>query len=398
MVKFLWELDHFFVLSLRVSFIVINFLFFMPWSVKKRLLLFFVLLVFVQFFPWLLQVNEAYFNSYYRYIFQPIQASKSFLFEEVHWSVGDVLYAFFALVLIVAIVRFLSAIFSKQLKLLSSEAIRLATLAVLLYACFLISWGGNYERGPLYRQYVSLQNVSGKDTLVAKGWQVDTLDAFIQQLVTDINTLAADIDIAKVQSDDEMSIESEQLFGQFLNKQYLTSRLKPSLLGKSLQYLGIQGYFNPLSGEAQYSTAIHYSLRPFVFVHEMAHQVGIASETDANLLAYLLCEQSENKLMQYSAHLNLFMYAIADMRRLDRCRADALKSKLNLKTKQQLVEIEAIRDAYSNGFRKYSMNFYDGFLKHFGQKEGLRSYSRVAYKVYILQQQKINDCLLFSIL
>ncbi len=58
-----------------------------------------------------------------------------------------------------------------------------------------------------------------------------------------------------------------------------------------------------------------YSLNftyPFTLAHEMAHQFGIATESEANLYAFIVCVGSEDERIRYSAYVSTLLYLMND--------------------------------------------------------------------------------------
>lgn len=65
-------------------------------------------------------------------------------------------------------------------------------------------------------------------------------------------------------------------------------------------YLGILGYYNPFTVESnlnKYNTSIK---QPSTLFHEYAHQMGFASESEANFIAYYLGSNSKNHEVNYA--------------------------------------------------------------------------------------------------
>ena len=85
--------------------------------------------------------------------------------------------------------------------------------------------------------------------------------------------------------------------------------LKPNLYSGLGNYFGYTGYYNPFTGEAQVRTDIPQILTPAIACHEVAHQLGYASEDEANFIAYLLCSHSNNIYFKYAITLELIDYA-----------------------------------------------------------------------------------------
>ena len=93
----------------------------------------------------------------------------------------------------------------------------------------------------------------------------------------------------------------------FLN--YRDRSVKGSLFSGLGNYMGFSGYYNPFTGEAQLRTDIPRILIPYIACHEMAHQLGYASESEANFVGYLAATASKNVYFCYSVYLELFSYA-----------------------------------------------------------------------------------------
>src|ERR1044071_7173753 len=103
-----------------------------------------------------------------------------------------------------------------------------------------------------------------------------------------------------------------------------------------MQYLGIQGYYNPFTGEAQVNSALPEFMLPFVVCHEMAHQSGIAAEDDANLLAYAICTSAPDSSFVYSGYFNLWLYTQSKLKQEDSSLAAAMLETLNPASRAQV--------------------------------------------------------------
>ncbi len=88
--------------------------------------------------------------------------------------------------------------------------------------------------------------------------------------------------------------------------QPMNSRVKRIMLSEPMTYTHISGVYTFFTGEANINTNFpDYSL-PYTAAHELAHQRGIAREDEANFVAFLVCSESDNSYLRYSAYLNLF--------------------------------------------------------------------------------------------
>ena len=90
--------------------------------------------------------------------------------------------------------------------------------------------------------------------------------------------------------------------------QSLDSNLKPVMLSGLMSYTHITGVYSFFTGEANINVAFPDYTLPYTAAHELAHQRGIAREDEANFMAFLVCIESEDAYIRYSAYLNLYEY------------------------------------------------------------------------------------------
>jgi hypothetical protein len=166
----------------------------------------------------------------------------------------------------------------------------------------------------------------------------------------------------------------EKEFPQF---KYKPVSLKKSIFSLPLTYMGFSGYLNPFSGEAQVDHLVPKVSLPIICSHEVAHQLGIASESEANFIGFLAAIHNEDPVFQYSALLMAYRYALYDLSKSD---ADLAKTYLNKTPKgiiQNIKEIDKFWIKYQNVSEKYFKIFYDNYLKINSQKHGIKSYSKM---------------------
>jgi hypothetical protein len=163
---------------------------------------------------------------------------------------------------------------------------------------------------------------------------------------------------------------------------------KPSLFNFLMQHLGIQGYYNPFTGEAQVNRFLPGFMLPFVVCHEMAHQSGVANEGDANLMAYVVSTATNDTAFNYSAYLNIWLYVQSRMRYKDSTMAKKYMLQLNGLTKAHIDTLRAIRKKYQGTMSNYSSMFYDEYLRLHSQKGGIHSYSDVIMAAWAWEQKR----------
>src|SRR5438270_3510705 len=79
---------------------------------------------------------------------------------------------------------------------------------------------------------------------------------------------------------------------------------KPVYFSGFLTRLGISGVYFPFTAEANYNVDVPDFQLPFTMAHEMAHQRGVARESEANFVAFLVCVNSSDPFVRYSGYRN----------------------------------------------------------------------------------------------
>jgi len=151
--------------------------------------------------------------------------------------------------------------------------------------------------------------------------------------------------------------------------------VKPVALSEPWTYTHISGMYMPLTGESNVNVNYPDFIVAFSTAHEIAHQLGYASEDEANFLAFLACINSKDDYLVYSASLNAIEYLYDDLGR------DAYLIMDNLDTYSR-GEFRA----YSTFFSKYrsskasvvASEINDSYLKSLGVSDGVMNYSKVS--------------------
>jgi len=322
---------------------------------------------------YLLGRSDAVLTFYIRHIFLPLQKARSVLFNPLPFSLGDVLYLLLALLLVVVLIRLVYYLltFRKNRAELKRELLRLLLVPAWIYFLFLLLWGGNYARKPL----------SAAWSAAPVAWNDTALISLNRELVARMNEVRRQP--IRYPGLKETNRLANQLYRRRYGNRLPGLEVKPTSLGYMLNYIGIQGYYNPLSGEGQFNRFIPLFMHPFVISHEMAHQAGIAAEDDANLLAYVLGAESTIPAFRYSAYFNLFLYAYSDLKSRDSLTAKEIFATLNQQSRDDLDTLRAMQQRYRSRFRRFTSGLYDEYLRLHGQKGGIQTYSEVSRWVYI---------------
>ena len=124
------------------------------------------------------------------------------------------------------------------------------------------------------------------------------------------------------------------------------SNLKPVLLSEGLSYMHITGVYTFFTGEANINIAFPDYTVPNTAAHELSHQRGIAKEDEANMMAFLVCMESDDTYIRYSALLSIFEDVSNALYYADRALLKKANSMLDVRVYNELV-------AKNNFFKKY---------------------------------------------
>ena len=347
---------------------------------KKQCYALFILLLLIVSALLIFQVSERAVAGYNTCFFYAFQSLRDRLLGHFRVSYGDVIYVAFGIGLLNTVFRCLWYVYTFKINKHRLWVSLFNTWNGLLFAYlfFLAGWGINYYKAPLAQSW-GLYNT--KDIL--------PLAAFDSILVERLNALAPAFqplslkEINKASANNYRALTDSKLIPYGLN-------IKPSLFAYFLERMGIEGYYNPFTGEGQVSGRLPCFMLPFVVSHEMAHQAGIAAEGDANLMAYVVAARSPSPDFQYSAALNIWLYVDRKLHRRDSVLANQLEARLNKITRAHLHTLDSLSSLYDNDFSRYGSELYDNYLKIQQQKDGIKSYGNVVRSAWLIEKQQIK--------
>lgn len=347
---------------------------------KRKLIITGTLLVLTAVIQYFMPLNDQLVDFYNDYIFQPFQWLRNLIFGHIPFSIGDLLYIAAALIIITVIIRwgYFIARFRSHKKFMGQSLLNVCWVLMVVYILFFIGWGGNYNKASLVSYWKLNAGASDHDSVLIN---------YERFLIGKLNELAPQYRDERFRS---INKRAHAYFTDYTDGRAKVNglKVKPSFFGYFMQYLGIQGYYNPFTGEAQVNRFLPSFMLPFVTCHEMAHQYGIAAEDDANLLAYALCISSHDKDFSYSGYFNIFLYTHSRLRFADSAQASTLLLTLNDISHSQLDTLRAIRRRYRSEVSVYSSALYDRYLKLNNQTNGIDSYFGVVLSSWAWEEQR----------
>jgi len=235
--------------------------------------------------------EKFYSNGLYPLIAK-ILSSVSSLFS---FSLDDIFYV----LLILSIPTLIFLLLFRKLTFGKAGKIILNALST-IYILFYLLWGFNYYREDLNTrlnlQKVDITNEQFKTVLV--------------RLIEETNQSFCNLDSLNKQQADSLVEESYKKFSKVLSIDYPAGIRKDKSISFSRFFAqsGISGYFGPFFNEVHVNKKTHPVEYPVVLAHEKAHQLGVTSEAEANVYAWLVCRHSSSQELRYSAGSFILRY------------------------------------------------------------------------------------------
>lgn len=337
---------------------------------RKYILPLFLLLqiIFIKVIAFFPEVVERFYSNG---LYVVTSRCERFLFGYFPFSLGDILYG-------LLIIYLLRGIWKNRktwrlqwkdnlLKVLSGFSI--------FYFLFHLLWALNYYRMPLFEKMNIQREYTNED-----------LYAFTEKLIKATNEIQFKITHDKNQkvtnpySQDSIFKMTQNgydnLAKQYPFFNYETPSRKKSLFSLPLTYMGFGGYLNPFTNESQVNYKLPMYGFPNVICHEMAHQIGFASESECNFIGFMACIKNDDLYFQYAAYNTALRYCLENVIMKDEAKFKALKPTINRGILENYKESELFWEQYDTFIDKGFHAFYDQFLKANQQQDGLESYSK----------------------
>jgi hypothetical protein len=316
------------------------------------------------------------------------------------FSIGDLLYIVVCIYLIYKLIR--SLIHIKKEGITKAKVWRASAIILLVWISFKLLWGLNYDRlGAGHLLDIEQKAYSGA-----------AVDSLVNELIDSLNSTRKLLTQVKIQVDTlpvgnpapyfswaQEAYQRAKTSYTFLPKQ--APRVKATLFNPLADYVGFTGYFNPFTAEGQVRTDMPGLELPFVACHETAHMLGFASESEANLIGYLVAIQSTNPYVRYSAYNEIFTYAqreqfvqLAQQKDSVRFMGAVAHNRARLDTlvKQDRQALRRFFNRHRSSVAPIMSGVYEQYLFLNKQNAGLKSYDEViGWLIDVKRKQQKNN-------
>ncbi len=324
---------------------------------------------------------ERYYSTGF---YPPVAAFMRTLIGWLPFSLGDIIYSVAGILIIYGIFCFIKSLVQRKVnrRNLSRALTRGLIISLLVYVYFNLAWGLNYNRlGIAHQLNIQTEDYSREDLQMINNVLVKKLNdsrAFFPDSVITIPTYSNIFDSSQA--------AYRNVAHTYPWLKYQDQSIKKSLYGRMGRYLGFLGYYNPFTGEAQLNLTIPRFLIPYITCHEMGHQLGYASESEASFVGYLAATHSRDSLYRYSAYFDLFSYANREYAMRDSTAAKENFNRLNRRVKGDFKQVRDYLKKTRNPLEPLVKLFYDQYLKVNQQEKGMQSYNQVV--AWLIAYQK----------
>jgi hypothetical protein len=329
------------------------------------LLLQIILLKILPFFPDF--VEGGYSNNIYKRISHFSRA----LLGKIPFSVGDCIYA----LLIFSAVYWFWKIRKTWKTDWKNHLLKIIGKISIFYFFFHVLWALNYYREPLYQKMEIKREYTDAELL-----------AFTKRLIVKTNEIQFQItksDSAKV----VFPYSQKESFNKNLNGynnlakehphfKYDILSIKKSLFSIPLSYMGFGGYLNPFTNEAQVNALLPMYNFPVTSCHEMAHQIGYASESECNFIGVLAAVKNDDLYHQYSGYSFALRYCLSIWKFKNEKTFNQLKETIHPGILKNYKESHDFWKQYDTFIDQGFHFLYDNFLKTNNQKDGMEGYNK----------------------
>lgn len=325
-------------------------------------------------------VSKYYSTGIYPYI----SSSLRFISSIFPFAIGDIVYA-----LITGFILYKIVIFFKKRKALKRAhriivPLQILNFFLILYIIFKIVWGLNYSR-PSVSEALGIGN---------EKYSVKELVLLGDNFVKKTNDLKLKQTKIPAYSIDSLEINSAKAYDLMERKnslfRYSNPCLKAVLSPWMISKAGIEGYYAPLTGEANMNMNLPDFVKPYVSCHEIAHQLGISYEDEANLLGYLTASNSPDVNYRYSANYEMLRYILFEIRMKSPDDYKVLHDKLSAGVLADFKTEKEFWRKYNGDMFGYLDTAFDSFLKLNNQKKGIDSYQDIVIWLWNIHKDELR--------
>lgn len=315
-------------------------------------------------------IEKQYSNGLYPIISRFFRS----LYGWLPFSLGEIIYT----ALFILAIRYCYRNRKRIIKNPWESIKKLIAVIAIFYFTFNLVWGLNYYRKPISEK-LDINAEASYDEIIDLTEQLIIKTNSLQFQITKDSTKKVEIPYSRNEIFKKTVANYALMNDEFPFLEYQRPSIKKSMFSTISSYMGIGGYLNPFTNEAQVNGKTPIFRYPVVSAHEIGHQVGYAKENETNFIGYLVTLKNKDPYFQYSANAYALSYCLNAIYRTDKKKAEDLYKKINPGVIANYKELKAFHEAYENPIEPAFKWVFSTFLKANQQTDGVKSYSRVVH-------------------
>lgn len=320
--------------------------------------------------------SVAFSGAVMKYVGGPIRATLAALTNYIPFSLAE---AFLLFAPVLAVVAAVSAIkkYSATWRLTAVFVLRALSLVCIVLIIFVLGFAGGYRAEALEsRLGMERKNVSVEELKETTSFLVNKLN----ELKDEIGFLEKSFSVMPYSfrdMTDKLNVAYVSLAEKYDFLQAFYSRPKQVILSEPWTYTHIAGVYTFFTGESNINVNMPEYTLPYTTAHEMAHQRGISREDEANFIAFLVCDSSDDPYIRYSGYLSLYEYVSNALYGVDQDAYNEINSSLDLAVRYEMYSYSLFFEKYrENTAADISGSINDSYLQSQGTV-GTKSYGMV---------------------
>lgn len=322
------------------------------------------------------ELSESFADFFNRYISMSLRFLLAKITNIIPFSIAELI------IILLPLIGFISIWYLLKFRCETKKSSMVATFSVLsvaamLLSCFVWCFAAGY-RVPTLDKRLGLKS----EPISAQELYETT-----EHLTEKINELAPSIQYREdgfsqmPYNLSELNKKLLQAYDKFCQKHdfisNFNSRIKPIVLSEPMSYTHITGVYTFFTGESNLNVNFPDYTIPYTAAHELAHQRGIAREDEANMVAFLVCMESDDPYIRYSAYTNVYEFVASALSSADRELYNSVRPKISASFYNEQVAFTKFFDKYRKSVAsQVSGAVNDAYLVSQGTV-GKRSYGMV---------------------
>ncbi|WP_286709869.1 MULTISPECIES: DUF3810 domain-containing protein [Sphingobacterium] len=355
---------------------------------RDKIAVFTVVLLLIGIFIFsLVEQHSQWIEAFYaRGFYRSYSHVPRFIFGYVPFSLGDLFYVLVVAFLLYSIAKLIGNLWKGRWKSSFRSVLTMINLVLGLYFFFYLSWGMNYYREPIsINANLKVDSLKLADYLVVLNGFLDSTN----NLREHVNPSEWEEHKETIQRDLNTWVQQDTAFADFLSRGQI--RAKSPINSRIVSFFGVSGYFNPFTHEAHVNKAMPVTFLPFTTVHELAHQQGIGFEDEANFIAFARLQRHPQIFYRYSAYLQTTLYMLRELQVIYPDLGKDYKGRLSVKVWKDVEKEKQFWSQYTGWVDDVMGLFYNQYLKHNNQQEGIARYDRMT-RLVLAYELKRRGC------